>query len=102
MAEIKITSATFDQAFKHPEVKKALARRAAIMLPRAKQQAAKAGRVQLAKALRVESGTRPGTKSSRGIKRPFARLMATYPEEARKADAGSKTTARMIMRRAAR
>lgn len=83
------------------QVRRALRARAALVLPRAQREAAQAGRLELAKRLRIEEGTRPGTKAG-GFRRTYARVIAVYPEEARKADARSKLTGRAILRRAAR
>lgn len=99
--EPKISRETLDQVIQTTTVQQVLARRAALVLPRAQREAAKAGRTQLAKALRVETGVRPGSKAG-GFKRPYARVIADYPEEARKADAGAKLTPRVILRRASR
>lgn len=98
----QITANTFDQALQSDPVRRALAARAARMLPKAQLEAAKAGRLQLSKRLRVESGTRPGTKARGGLKRPFYRVSAEYPEEVSKADSGARLTAREVLRRAGR
>lgn len=98
----EISIATLNQAIQNAAVRQVLTNRAALMLPRARQEAAKAGRTRLAKALRIEHGTRPGSKSASGIKRPYVRLMADYPEEDQAADSRAKLTTREIMRRASR
>lgn len=82
-------------------VKAALNRQARLILPRAERLAAQGGRVRLAKALRVEAGTRVGAKAEGGFKRPYARVVADYPEADRKADARARVTTRAVMRRSA-
>lgn len=98
----KITRATLDQVLESGEVRRRIEARARLMLPRAQREAANAGRGELAKRLRIESGIRPGSKALEGIQRPFARVTADYPETARKADVGARLTARAILRRAGR
>lgn len=97
----EITRETLEQALQTEAVREALRRRAALVLPRAQREAAKAGRLRLSKALHVEEGVRPGTKAQ-GFKRSYARVVAEYPEDLRKADAGAKLTPRAILRRASR
>lgn len=64
------------QAAQSSDVRNALRDKADRMLPRAQREALKAGAIEFARALRVETGTRPGTKSPTGFKRPFARVIA--------------------------
>lgn len=82
-------------------VRAALAREARVILPRAQRIAAQGGRVRLAKALKIESGTRAGAKAEGGFKRPYSRVIADYPEEDRKADAKARVTTRAVLRRSA-
>lgn len=102
MAAPKITKRTYQQVLESSAVRNALNARARLVLPRAQREAANGGRTQLAKRLRVESGVRPGAKAVDGIRRPYARVTADYPEDARKADSGARLTARAILRRASR
>lgn len=97
-----ITRETLEQAMQTDVVRMALRQRAARVLPRAQGEAAKAGRVRLSKALRVEEGTRPGTQAQGGIQRAYARVAAHYPEDERDKDKGARLTPREILRRAAR
>lgn len=100
--QAQLSSKTFDQALQSDPVRRALAARAARMLPKAQLEAAKAGRLQLAKALKVQSGVRPGTKAKGGMKRPFYRIYADYPEELSKLDSRARLTSREVLRRASR
>lgn len=55
----------------------ALEQKAARMLPRAQRLAYSAGLPEFARSLRIESGIRPGTKSPKGLKRQYVRVIAT-------------------------
>jgi len=89
-----------EQALNSAQVREALNARARLILPRAVRVAATAGASQLAARLTTESGTRPGTKATGGMRRPYARVMADMPQDARVADAGAKLTPRAVLRRA--
>lgn len=65
------------EAARSAPVRKAIRDKADRVLPRAQRLAYAAGAKAFGDSLRVEEGTRPGTKSSRGYKRPFARVIAT-------------------------
>lgn len=65
-----------DRAARTDTVRKALADKADRILPRAKRLALSANMPDFAAALHREDGTRPGTKSEKGIKRPFSRVIA--------------------------
>lgn len=100
--KLKITQATINQALEAQAVRDGITARARLILPRAQRAAAKAGRGELAKRLRLAQGTRPGTKSESGLRRPYARVEANYPAEAQAADAGATVTTRRILRGVAR
>jgi len=72
------------QVFNSPVVARALAGRARIALPAAQREAIAAGAPGWARKLRIEEGRRPGTKSPRGIRRPFARIIG--PSEVTEGD----------------
>ncbi|PFG19872.1 hypothetical protein [Serinibacter salmoneus] len=90
------------RALESPAVREALRRRAEQLLPRAQRLAYTAGANSFAKSLRVEQGTRPGTKAKNGLQRPFARVVGDSTDEIARADAAAKLTRRQILRRAAR
>ena len=90
-------------ALTHPAIAAAVASRAQQVLGRARYEAYKAGRINFGDALRVEAGNRPGTKSPRGIKRPYARVTATITPEQHEADSRKAKASRTeILRRSAR
>ena len=60
----------------NPEVREALNDTAKRLLPICQRLAMQEGCDQFADSLRIETGTRPGTKSPTGIKRPYARVIA--------------------------
>lgn len=91
-----------ERAATRPAVLAALQARGRLILPRAQRDAAKAGAVEFARRLRLESGTRPGAKAAGGFRRPYVRVVADMPEDARQADSRSRLTRREILRRAAR
>lgn len=102
MAKVTITKDLLERAMGTDAVRQALAQRARLVHPRAVRAAADAGALEFAKRLRVEEGVRPGTKSPDGIRRPYARVIADMPEDARKADARSRRSRRSILRGSAR
>lgn len=59
-----------------PEVWEGLNSIAARLLPICQRLALQEGCPEFAESLRIETGTRPGTKSPTGIKRPYARVIA--------------------------
>jgi hypothetical protein len=83
----------------------ALERRATAMLSRTRALAYAANQPLFARALRVETGVRPGTQSRLGIRRSYARVTATLtPEiiaEGRRAVRAGKPNRQMILRRGA-
>lgn len=60
----------------NPEVREALNDTAKRLLPICQRLAMQEGCDEFADSLRIETGTRPGTKSPTGIKRPYARVIA--------------------------
>lgn len=58
------------------EVREALADTAKRLLPICQRLAMQERCEEFADSLRIETGTRPGTKSPTGIKRPYARVIA--------------------------
>ncbi|RBQ00148.1 hypothetical protein CRD59_00975 [Bifidobacterium xylocopae] len=60
----------------NPEVRGALVGTAKRLLPICQRLAIQEGCTEFADSLRIEQGTRPGTKSPTGIKRPYARVIA--------------------------
>lgn len=92
----------FDQVLENETVLRAMRDKAARMLPRAQREAARAGAVELSRALHVEEGVRPGTKAENGLKRPYVRVTADLTEDLKDADAGASLTRQQILRRASR
>lgn len=90
-----------NEAIQAPTVRRALRARAAIVLPRVKAIAYSAGAVELAQALEVREGTRPGIGARGGLQRPYARVRAQLTDQMRKKDRGAKLSRRQIMRRGA-
>jgi len=64
------------QALKSPKVRAELRKRRDVVLDKAFRIAMAGGHTKFALALRAEDGTRPGTKSSSGIRRPYSRVIA--------------------------
>ncbi|MBT1630454.1 hypothetical protein [Curtobacterium flaccumfaciens] len=77
MPKVILGRSITDQAAASPAVRRAIRDKADRILPRAQRLAYAAGAKAFGDSLRVEEGTRPGTKSSGGYKRPFARVIAT-------------------------
>lgn len=100
--DLDLSPELLEQAMGTPTVRAALRAAGERVLNRAVGEAGKAGALQLAKRLRLTEGTRPGTKASGGIKRPYARIEADMDEAARAADSRARLSRRMILRRAAR
>lgn len=79
MAKDKFTGLSVEklnEAMQSGEVRRALEARAARALPRTKALALSVGAVEFAKALRVSTGTRPGSGSREGLRRTYARITA--------------------------
>lgn len=95
-----LSDAKVNEALQLPAVRRALAARAARVLPTARALAYKAGAVEFAKALQASEGTRPGTGAKGGLQRTYARIGAPITEELRKADRGASLSRRQILRRA--
>ncbi|ANC31432.1 hypothetical protein [Isoptericola dokdonensis] len=96
----QISRETIQQAALTDAVKAALAAKARRVLPRAQRLALSAGADELAGALHVDTGVRPGSKAG-GFRRPFARIEAEVTDEMKEADADARLTRRQILRRSA-
>ena len=83
-----------------PTVRRALAARAARLLPAAKALALSSGATEFARGLRVTEGTRPGTGAKRGLRRTYARVGAEITPAVLAQDRAAKLTRRQILRRA--
>ncbi len=97
---MKPSTELLERAASSPAVRAALRAKAARALPRAQRLAAAAGAQRFSRRLRVEEGTRPGSKAEGGFRRPYARVTATLTDDDQAADAGAKITRRQILRRA--
>ncbi|MDU3736497.1 MAG: hypothetical protein E6586_08730 [Bifidobacterium scardovii] len=85
----------------NPGVRKALNATARRLLPIAKRIAYKEHAPDYADSLRIETGTRPGTKSPTGVKRPYARVIAGSENAAEQEFGGKNMPKRGFLRRAA-
>lgn len=65
-----------ENVLENPKVASAMMDTAERILPIAKRIAYQDGARKFADSLRIESGTRPGTKSPTGIRRPYVRVIA--------------------------
>jgi hypothetical protein len=98
---VVIDRATLTAAAHSPVVRMGLRQKRDRILARAERLAIAGGAPGFARALRRESGTRPGTKSPSGIRRPFERVIATSTD-ASKVEYGDKGVRKQaILRRAA-
>lgn len=98
----EITVETLNAALDTPAVRAALRAKARRVLPRAQRFAYEAGAPEFAEALHLDEGTRPGTLSDGGLKRPYARITADVTEEMRLRDGRPAMTRKTILRRSAR
>lgn len=100
---MKVTQKTYDQALAAQAVRDGVNRRARSVLLVAKSQAYAAGRKNMGDALRLETGRRPGAKTSHGGQRPYGRVVAAQTEEQQLEDNRfAKLSRTKILRRAAR
>lgn len=81
-------------------VRRALRDKADRILPRAQRLAYTAGAKRFGDSLHVEEGTRPGTKSSGGYKRPYARVIATSEDATAQEYGDAGVSKQAILRRA--
>jgi hypothetical protein len=72
-----VSRETINRAAQSPAVRRALQMKRDRVLARAQRLAIAAGLPEYGRSLRGEDGTRPGTRSPTGIKRPFSRVIAT-------------------------
>lgn len=96
----RLSNDKINEIMASPAVRKALANKAHRIQPRAASIANSAGAEAFAKALRVETGTRPGAQSPTGLKRPYARVIADMDDASRDADRGAALSRTKILRRA--
>jgi hypothetical protein len=76
LPKVVVSRSTLDEVARSRKVSDALEAKAQRMLPRAVRLALAAGEVDFANALHIENGIRPGSKSPKGIKRPYWRVIA--------------------------
>ena len=100
MPKVVIGRGIIDQAVRNPAVRKAMRDKAERILPRAQRLAYAAGAKQFGDSLRVEEGTRPGTKANGGYKRPFARVIATSADATQVEHGDVGVSKQAILRRA--
>lgn len=74
-----LIDSVLDQAAHSKQVTAALDRKAVRVKARAAVLAGKAGMPHFAESLTIETGTRPGTKSPKGIRRQFAEVGGVVP-----------------------
>jgi hypothetical protein len=80
--KVVIDRNTIAKAAASPVVRQALRDKRDRVLARARRLAYTAGAPEFARSLRGEGGTRPGTKSPSGIRRPYERVIATSADAA--------------------
>ena len=85
----------------NPEVREALNDTAKRLLPICQRLAMQEGCDEFADSLRIETGTRPGTKSPTGIKRPYARVVAGSEDAAEQEHGSLRYPRHNFFRRAA-
>ena len=100
--EIRLGAEAISAALASATVRSALRARANRALPRVKRTAYEAGATNLGDELRVEEGTRPGTKAEGGVRRPYARVVAELTDEQARADSRATLTRLQIIRRGSR
>lgn len=91
---------TLDEAAASAPVRTALRDKAARILPRAQRLAAAAGARAFAASLRVEEGRRPGIRSPKRIRRPYARVIATSADATAVEHGDVSVSKQAILRRA--
>lgn len=96
---MKISDRTLDAALHHPAVLADVRARAGALLPRIRAIAYSANAPALARELEVVTGIRPGSKATKGIRRPYARVTATLTPAVRAEMRVAKLSPRKIMRR---
>lgn len=99
--KVVISRATLDAAARTPEVRMALRQKRDRVHARAYRLAIAAGAPKFARALRKEGGTRPGTKSPSGIRRPYERVIATSADASAQEYGDRNVRKAAILRRAA-
>lgn len=105
MAKKKFTGLSMkklNEVVQSPSVVKRLENRAAATLHRTRAIALRAGATGFARALRVTTGTRPGTRARSGLKRTYARVGAPVNRSIQLTDSRSTLSRRQILRRGSR
>jgi hypothetical protein len=96
-----VSKRTLDEAAASPAVRAALRAKAKRVLPRAQRLAYAAGAKEFGDSLRIEEGTRPGTKSPSGIKRAYVRIIATSEDATAREHGDVGVPKQAILRRSA-
>lgn len=92
-----LSKKTIEKVMDSPRVQSEMEHRASLVLGRSKRVALAAGAVEFSKRLKIERGTRPGSKAMTGLRRRYVRVIGT-----RVVDPGASLSPLKIMRRAAR
>lgn len=88
-----------EQAAQSDPVRRALAEEAQRLLPIAKRIAYQEHATEFGDSLHIEAGTRPGTKSTRGLRRPYVRVIADSEDaEAREYGTSQKRKTAILAR----
>lgn len=97
--KLSLSSKKFNEVLQNKKVREALKNKADRVLPRSKAIAYSLGASGFAEALHVVEGTRPGTRSPSGLKRPYARVVATVTPQLKRTDGRTSLTRTQILRR---
>ncbi len=97
---IKLSTKKINEIMASDAVRDALERKAARVLPRARAIAYSSEAPKLAAALETVPGTRPGTNSPTGLKRPYVRVGAVLTDEIIEEGKRARLSRVKILRRA--
>lgn len=95
-----LSTKRLNEIMQSPAIRAALRKRMERALPRTRAIALQHDAPLFAEALRIEEGTRPGTKAEGGLRRPYARLIADITPEMKRKDS-RRLSRKQILRRGA-
>lgn len=78
-ARVQLAKSTIREAMTNRQVRAKLKEVADVIGPEVRRLALEAADQLLAESVRIEQGTRPGTKSPEGFARPYARVLIADP-----------------------
>lgn len=97
---VVIANSTLRRAMDHPDVRRRMQNKAERVAAMAGRLAIADGAPEFARSIRIERGTRPGSKSPRGIKRPYVRVIATSADAVAREHGDRSVRKAAILRRA--